>query len=75
MGLFCPYHPVMRYWLLIIAFILFGAFIDGRIAALEERLQQDTDTHTTKAALLAACLNGKALTDGERTVDCTVRKK
>ncbi len=67
-------------WLILIALVLFYAFLEGINAGTEERIMREakemSDAHRAGiyAGLLAACFNGKALTDGERTVNCKVAK-
>lgn len=54
-------------WLLVIALILFMAYLEGVSAETEQK-----GIHF--ATLVAHCLNGGSLTDGEQTIDCKRRK-
>ena len=67
-------------WLILLALVLFMAFLEGINAGTEERLVKEArdkaDAHRAQlfAGLLAACFNGEYLTDGERTIHCKVKK-
>ena len=67
-------------WLIILALVLFMAFLEGINAGTEERIAREAremaDAHRAIlfANLLAECFNGNYLTDGERTVHCKVKK-
>ena len=71
--------PLMN-WLIILALVLFMAFLEGINAGTEERLvkeaREKADAHRAilYANLLAQCFNGEHLTDGERTIHCKVKK-
>ena len=68
-------------WLLIIALVLFYAFLEGINAGTEERIVREakemSDAHRAGlyAGLLAACFNGKTLQDDQTVVDCKRRKQ
>ena len=68
-------------WLLILALVLFYAFLEGINAGTEERIVREakemSDAHRAGlyAGLLAACFNQKSLTDDEVIVDCKRRKQ
>ena len=70
----------MKY-LILLALVLFMAFLEGINAGTEERLvreaREKADAHRAimYANLLAACFNGSTLTDGERTIHCKVQKQ
>ena len=68
-------------WLILLALVIFMAFLEGINAGTEERLVREaremSDAHRAilYANLLAECFNGKSLTDDEVIVDCKRRKQ